>query len=382
MPSPNLMPSSPLFLRPKRLALAAGVVTAVSFGLAYQFALKYRERGGQPHRSPVEGSPADFGLAFESVEIPSGDARLAAWFVPAEARDGSHPIRPGPAVAIVHGWESNRGRSMAHIRYLHAAGFHCLVIDVRGHGDNPPEALPLNVPEFGEDAASAARWLAARPEVSALGLLGHSMGGAGVIVAAAAEPAVAAVVALSSPADLVRMTRKTFEMAELQVPGAIATPLAYLTAAVLLIPRRHSIDDASASVAATRYRGPLLLMHGEDDRGVPVEHLGLIAQAARRARTDPGSAPVETLILPGYGHRWLYEDAEARRRTATFFAKELGGPVAPDQAGELAAACVVARPENPVYGFGAASTAVAAEAEIRERARREAHEEAGRPPRD
>jgi pimeloyl-ACP methyl ester carboxylesterase len=348
-------------------------VGAVSFGLAYRFALQYRDKAGLPHRSPLEGTPADFGLAFESVEIPSGDARLAGWFVPAEGSDGpDRPVRPRPAIAIVHGWESNRGRSMAHVRYLHAAGLHCLVIDVRGHGDNPPEEMPVNVPEFGADAAAAARWLAARPDVSAVGLLGHSLGGAGVIVAGASEPAVRAVVALSSPADLVRMTRKTFEMAETHIPGPVSTPLAYLTAAVLVVPRRHSIHDASACVAATRYRGPLLLMHGEDDRAVPVAHLDLIAQAARGARTDPGSALVETVIVPGYGHRWLYEDAEVRRRTASFFARELGGPVTPDKAGVLAAACVVERPENPVYGFGAASTAVAAEAEAREKARREA----------
>ena len=74
------MPSLPF--RPRRLALAAGVAGAASFGLAYRFALQYREKAGLPHRSPVEGSPADFGLAFESVEIPSGGARLAGWFVP------------------------------------------------------------------------------------------------------------------------------------------------------------------------------------------------------------------------------------------------------------------------------------------------------------
>jgi dipeptidyl aminopeptidase/acylaminoacyl peptidase len=361
--------------------LAGVVIGAASFGLAYRFALQYRGRAGLPHRSPVEGSPADFGLAFESVEIPSGNGRLAAWFVPAASSDGPPgAARPQPAVAIVHGWESNRGRSIAHIRYLHAAGFHCLVIDVRGHGDNPPQELPVNVPEFAEDAAAAARWLAARPEVSAVGLLGHSLGGAGVIVAAASEPTVRAVVALSSPADLVRMTRKTFEIAELHVPGPVATPLAYLTAAVLLAPRRHTLEDTSACVAAVRYRGPLLLMHGEDDRGVPVAHLALIAEAARGARTDPGSAPVETLILPGRGHRWLYEDAEARRRTASFFAKELGGPVAPEKAGELAADCVVERPENPVYGFGGSSAAQKAEAEARDKSRLEARDGPSRPP--
>ncbi len=359
--------------RPGRLALAAGVVGAVSFGLAYRFALQYRKRVGLPHRSPVEGSPADFGLAFESVEIPSGDAPLAGWFVPAGGSDGRRdPVGPRPAVAIVHGWESNRGRSVAHVRYLHAAGFHCLVIDVRGHGDNPPEELPIEVPEFAKDAAAAARWLAARPDVSAVGLLGHSMGGAGVIVAAASVPAVRAVVALSAHADLVRMTRKIFAMAEMKIPAPIATPLAYLTAAVLLVPRHHSIDDADACLAAARYSGPLLLMHGEDDRGVPAAHLSLIAEAARSARTSPGSAPVETLIVPGYGHRWLYEDAEVRRRTASFLAEALGGPVAPEKAGELAAACVVERPENPVYGFGAQSAAQKAEAEAREKARRDA----------
>ena len=50
-------------------------------------------------------------------------------------------------------------------------------------------------------------------------------------------------------------------------------------------------------------------MHGEDDRGVPVAHMELIAEAARGGRTDTGSAPVKTQIVPGYGHRWLYEVA-------------------------------------------------------------------------
>ncbi len=244
--------------------------------------------------------------------------------MPAEGSDGpDRPARPRPAVAIVHGWESNRGRSLAHARYLHAAGFHCLVIDVRGHGDNPPEELPINVPEFGADAAAAARWLAARPDVSAVGLLGHSLGGAGVIVAGASEPAVRAVVALSSPADLVRMTRKTFEMAEMHIPGPVATPLAYLTAAVLLVPRRHSIDDASACLAAARYRGPLLLMHGEDDHGVPVAHLALIARRGpwrpHRPRFRPGRNGDRARLRPSLavrGRRRAAQDGVVLRQGA------------------------------------------------------------------
>jgi pimeloyl-ACP methyl ester carboxylesterase len=364
-----------------RLVLAVGTLTGAA--AAYRFALKYRERVGLPHRQPVEASPADFGLAFDSVDISAGDHSLAAWLVPAEpqaapakrrratakapAEAPAHDAKsttssapaatapdaePRPAIVVVHGWESNRGRTFAHVRYLHAAGFHCLVFDARGHGDNPPETLPVNIPEFADDTIAAVRWLAARPEVSAVGVVGHSMGGAGAIVAASREPEIRAVVSLSAPADLVWMTRKTFEMAEMHIPDLIATPLAWFTAAVLLIPRHHSVDDASALIAAGRYRGPLLLVHGAQDRGVPVEHLGLIERAAvaHRAAGDP---PVETLILPDFGHRWLYEDAGCRRKIAEFLATSLGGPVTPESAGERAAACVVERPADPVYGFGA-----------------------------
>jgi uncharacterized protein len=330
-----------------RLIIIVGSLTG--FAAAYRFALRYRERAGLPHRSPVEGSPRDFGLEFEDVAIPAAGYTLAGWFVPA-ATDGKAAPRPG--IVVVHGWESNRGRTFAHVRYLHAAGFHCLVFDVRGHGDSPEETLPVNVPEFAEDTASAVRWLAARPQVSAVGVLGHSLGGAGAIVAASHEPAIRAVASLSAPSDLVRMTRKTFEMAEMHIPAPIATPLAAFTAAVLLAPRRHSVDDASALVAAAKYRGPLLLVHGEQDHGVPVAHVRLIEQAAREGRTA-GDPSVEVLVLPEFGHRWLYEDAGCRRKTAEFFATALASPVATEEAGELAAACVVERPADPVYGFGA-----------------------------
>ncbi|MGA2512737.1 MAG: alpha/beta fold hydrolase [Candidatus Limnocylindrales bacterium] len=367
---------------------ALAVAALAGFAAAYRFALRYRERVGLPRRSPVETTPGQFSLDFEEVAIPAGDHDLAAWFVPAgperpkprrrrgrpaaaatgsaeAASAASHAATPSnpapasgpaserrPAIAIVHGWESNRGRTLAHVRYLHAAGFHCLALDVRGHGDNPPETLPINVPEFADDTAAAARWLAARPDVSAVGVLGHSMGGAGAIVAAAREPSIEAVVSLSSPSDLVRMTRQTFRMAEMNVPEAIATPLAWFTAAVLLAPRRRSVESASALAAAGRYRGPLLLVHGAQDHGVPVRHLELIARAALTHR-GPDDGPVETLVLPEFGHRWLYEDANCRRRTAAFFARWLGGPVAPDTAGERAAECVVERPPDPIYGFGA-----------------------------
>jgi uncharacterized protein len=348
----------------RRLLLGTGLTGLIGFAAAYRFALRYRERVGFPNRSSVEGSPADFGLEFETVEIPAGDHHLVGWFVPAapaSGADGASGARAttGPGVVVVHGWESNRGRTFAHVRYLHAAGFHCLVFDVRGHGDSPADDLPVNVPEFADDTIAAVHWLAGRPEVTRIGVLGHSMGGAGAIVAASREPLIEAVASLSAPADLVRMTRKTFAMAEMNIPDPIAWPLAWFSAALLLAPRRHGLESADATAAAARYHGPLLLVHGAQDRGVPVEHLELIGRAAadNREADDP---QVATLVLPDFGHRWLYEDSGCRCKTAAFFARSLGG-VEPDLAGDRAAECVVKRPDEPVFGFGALAGKVPAE---------------------
>ncbi|HYM83167.1 MAG TPA: alpha/beta fold hydrolase [Candidatus Dormibacteraeota bacterium] len=312
----------------------AGLVAAVGApgALAYRFGLVYRARAGFPRRRLPTVTPANVGLPFEEVLVPSTAGGLAGWFVP--ARDGL----PGPGVLVVHGWESGRDRTLPHVRYLHAAGFHVLTLDVRGHGANPPESLPITVGEFAADAAAAFDELLARPEVTSGAIVGHSLGGDAALLAGAAAPRVAAVVSVSAPADPYRLTRLTFRLARLPLPDAIAYPLAALTAHLFVRPRRHGVREVSASVGARHYHGPLLLVHGADDDVVPLAHLRLLEAAARAGRRSiPDASPVETCVVTGAAHSWLFEDAIYRRAVATFLARSLGGPFAPDEAGSLAA---------------------------------------------
>jgi uncharacterized protein len=321
----------------KRAGVAAAVAAA-QVGLAYRFALAYRARAGYPKRNPPTVDPAAVGLPFESVRVPAGDLELPGWFIPAA---GS---ARGPGVALVHGWESARDRTLPMALFLHAAGFHCLTIDVRAHGTNPPESLPMSAGEFGVDALAAYRALVARDEVTEAAIAGHSMGAIGAILAAAAEPRVAAVVATSGPADPYRLTRQTFRLARLPIPDPIAYPLAWLTTRVYLKPRGHIVADVSATAAIARYRGPIVLAHGNLDQVVPFTHLGRLAAAARRSRADdPEAAPVETLVVQGGQHSWLYEDAAYRSAVASFLARALGGPLAPEEAAAIAAATTVER---------------------------------------
>jgi pimeloyl-ACP methyl ester carboxylesterase len=311
----------------------AAAIAAAQFGLAYRFALAYRARAGYPRRFPPTMTPADLDLPFERATVASEGVELPAWFIP--ARGGA----PGPGVVLIHGWESARDRTLPLAVFLHAAGFHCLTFDVRGHGENPAEALPVSAGEFGLDGLAAYHALVERPEVTSGAVVGHSMGAIGAILAAAAEPSVAAVVATSAPADPYRLTRQTFRLARLPIPDPIAYPLAWLTTRVFLRPRGHVVTEISATNAVARYRGPILLAHGDEDQVVPFPHMGRLAVAARRTRAaDPTAGPVETMVVPGGQHSWLYEDTAYRAGVARFLAVALAGPLSSDEAAEVAAA--------------------------------------------
>jgi alpha-beta hydrolase superfamily lysophospholipase len=327
----------------------AGVVAAAAaaqLALAYRFALAYRVRAGYPRRHPPGVTPDRFGLPYEATTVASDGLDLPAWFIPAD--DG----RPGPGIVLVHGWESARDRTLPMALFLHAAGFHCLTFDVRAHGANPPEDLPLSAGEFGLDAGAAFRALLARPEVTVGGISGHSMGGIGAILAAGADPRVGVLIASSTPADPHRLTRLTFRLAHLPIPDPIAYPLAWLTTRVYLSPRGHVAREVDASRAIAAYRGPVLLAHGTEDRVVPPAHLERLARAARSTR-GPEDAPVETALIEGGQHSWLYEFPEYRRAVARAAAAALGGDLSPDEAGERAAATPAERIPDAELGFAA-----------------------------
>jgi dipeptidyl aminopeptidase/acylaminoacyl peptidase len=333
-------------MRSRRLGLTAALTVGPI--AVWRFAQAYKARAGYPHRHPPTDDPSVLGLAFENLTIPSGGVDLPAWWIP--ARGGV----PGPAVLLIHGWESARDRTLPNALILNAIGMHVLTLDVRGHGANPPEELPLTAGEFGEDALAGVRTLLARKDVTAVGILGHSMGGIGALLAAAAEPRVAAVVAASTPADPYRLTRQTFRLARLPFPGPLAWPLAWVTTHVFVQPRGHTVRSVSAARAIERYAGPVLLIHGDADRVVPFSHVATLEDAAQRAREhQPGAPDIEVLAIPGGEHSWLYEFATYRGAVARFLTEAFGGPLEPGEAEAIARATPATRLPQREHRFSA-----------------------------
>ena len=121
-----------------------------------------------PHRRASQ-APADYGFAHESVTFPSrGGVMLRGWFIPATDSDR--------AIIICHGYSGDCSPDLVYAPLLHAAGYHLLFFDFRGHGASDGDYTSLVYFER-DDVLAALNYLCARgiPRIS---LLGFSMGGA------------------------------------------------------------------------------------------------------------------------------------------------------------------------------------------------------------
>lgn len=100
-----------------------------------------------------------------------------------------------PALVFVHG-SMQGGWCYSHwLKAAHAAGVAAVAADVRGHGGLPTEDLvTAGFNEYGDDVAAIAQTFAAPPV-----LLGHSMGGLMVGVAASRTPVSGLVLLTPSP---------------------------------------------------------------------------------------------------------------------------------------------------------------------------------------
>jgi pimeloyl-ACP methyl ester carboxylesterase len=158
-------------------------------------------------RTPLgAASPADYGLAYESVRFDAADGvTIAAWYVPS---------KNGAAVILVHGAGKNRTKTLEHGAMLARNGYGALMIDMRGYGES--EGSPVAWGWTGEqDVGAAVTYLESRDDVEPgrIGALGLSMGGEIVLHAAGVNDGIAAVVAEGSGMH----TWKEFD----QEPGSV-----------------------------------------------------------------------------------------------------------------------------------------------------------------
>ncbi len=109
--------------------------------------------------------------------------------------------RPAPGVVLVHMQSRTRADWDEVAQQLEAAGMTVLAIDLRGHGASGGSAAPLAAMVL--DVRAAVQWLSTRPTVrpDAIGVAGASLGANLALLAAADQPLVRAVAAISPSLD-------------------------------------------------------------------------------------------------------------------------------------------------------------------------------------
>ncbi len=268
-------------------------------------------------RRPVEGSPADHGLAYETVSIEAGapPVRLVAWWMPAP-----HPT-PAGVVLLLHDGGENRSflwtQALSLARVLHAAGYAVLAPDLRQHGDSG--AGPEGPPVGANLAADVSAWLdfaSTRVGDAPAALVGFGLGGQVAIYAGARDPRVRAVVADSTWSDLRGSLR-------VSLPSATGLPHLVVRASLWNAERVYGIpfDESRAVDAAPALAGRLLLVTNEEDPQVPRRELRALEAAAGDAEVWITPAPTPDHPLYAAAGPWgthsrsnvLYPEAYAER---------------------------------------------------------------------
>lgn len=262
--------------------LVIGVATAVWYG--NRTIGQSADRLLYPRHTQPNQTPADFGLTAETVRFSADGVELAAWFLPPTEAAG------GATLIYVHGFGGNRGALLAQAAAMTEAGYGALMLDMRHHGESGDAVSTWGYAEA-NDVIAAYNYLLTRPEVAPdrIGLVGKSMGGAAVALAAAQLPHTAVLVLES--------TYSSFEENLPNIMPSIARAPGFLAPYVF-----NRMDNATTE-PLTQIRTvetvaeltmPLLLIHGEQDRLVPLEQGRAIFAAANEPKT--------LYTVPGAGH--------------------------------------------------------------------------------
>jgi dipeptidyl aminopeptidase/acylaminoacyl peptidase len=244
-----------------------------------------------------------FGLTFQDVSFPTADgSTLRGWLVPGSG-DGADANR-GIGIVAAHARGGDRRGYLEHLPSFHARGFTTLLFDFREHGmsDGAGRGMSLGQHEA-EDISAAVRFLKESQHLQHVGIIGHSLGGSSVILAAAQDSQIDAVVAESSIASFDAyvgdMTEQWVE--QRRVPSLRPLWQGWWPRMVVdLSARRMQLDEVRAPIDVISQIAPrpLLLIHGTHDDVVAPSH-------SERLLAEAGE-PRDLWLVPDVTHSTSY----------------------------------------------------------------------------
>ena len=201
-----------------------------------------------------------------------------------------------PVAVVIHGFtgHSEEEHILAVSRALNEVGCATLRVDMYGHGHSDGEFRKHTLYKWLTNALTAIDYARSLDFATDIYLCGHSQGGLLVMLAAALKHDVIKGVIALSPACLIPELARKGELLGLQFdPDNIPEVLnswdgRELDGNYARVAQTIHVDEAIA-----RYRGPVLVVHGDEDEAVPV-HYGIEAANAY--------AHGRLVLIPGDDH--------------------------------------------------------------------------------
>ncbi|NEM90253.1 alpha/beta hydrolase family protein [Galbitalea soli] len=224
-------------------------------------------------------SPAELGVPFEEVAIPTELGDAPAWSVPAASDSGRWLI-------AVHGRGVKRAEGLRAVEVARRCGYHSLLISYRNDGDAPRSLdgrYGLGDTEWRD--VDAAIGYAVEHGATEVVLMGWSMGGATVLQAATRSERRSVIRGLILESPVVDWgATLAYQASFLRIPrpvGRVAEELITQSWSAPLTGQAEPIDLARLDFVtrASELEIPVLLLHSIDDGFVPADASRALAAA-------------------------------------------------------------------------------------------------------
>ena len=223
-----------------------------------------------------------FATAVPGAEPGTRDSLQMWWLPHADAR--------APTLLYLHGTFRNLYANLPKIDALRDAGFAVLAVDYRGWGDSTP-LIPSEATIYADADAAWAELMRREPDPHRRVIYGHSMGG-GVAV------------------DLASRLRHRTDYGALILESTFTrgADVANETNWLVGLMARFSSQKFDSLAKIGKVDAPVLMLHGDADRTVPV--------ALGRQLRDAAPAGTRWVEFPGGSHSRLQSEAPAQYRQA------------------------------------------------------------------
>jgi pimeloyl-ACP methyl ester carboxylesterase len=289
-------------MRPRAKTIASLALAALALGLAASWLVgSAMVAGSASFVQPAHAPAVDF-------RLPSrGGVILGATYRPGAQADS-------PAVLLLHGVRASRNATAPNAEWLASLGYGVLTVDFRGHGQSTLTPRSFGLAEA-EDAEAAFRWLKRRQHGAKVAVIGISLGGAASLLGRAGPVPADALILQAVYPDIRHAIRNRIAARLTSAPAWMLEPLLSYQA-----PFRFGVwPSALAPIAALpRYRGPVLVIGGTQDRSTPPEE--------SRAMFAAAAGPKSLWLIPEGDHDAISDarDRAYRARVRAFLERWIG----------------------------------------------------------